>query len=60
MLAWAKTAEDDRWANVTTAVDSADEGFQPDWEDDNTDWAAVYGVGLFNNWREDDDELVGF
>ncbi len=42
LAAWVAAAEDDRWAHVLD--ESPDEGFGPAWDDDETDWAALYAA----------------
>lgn len=42
VLAWADAADDERWAAIDDSSDSVDDGVEPAWDDDHTDWATLY------------------
>ena len=42
LAAWVAASDDSRWATVVD--DSEEEGLIPTWDDDKTDWAALYAA----------------
>lgn len=42
VVAWADAEEDAGWQDVVDDGPRDDEGFEPSWDDDPTDWAELY------------------
>ena len=42
LVAWVAATEDSRWAEIVD--DGAEVGLSPTWDDDDTDWAALYAA----------------